>query len=330
MPKRPSASLLSGLSLLLSLTASLALVAPAAAQTFPSRPVRFIVPFPPGAINDFVARTISQKFAEVAGQPALTDNRGGGGTMVGTEFVIKSPPDGHTLLLMSVAHAINPTLYGKMPYDAQTDLAQITLVGGAPFIVVVNPAFEAKTMKDLIAIAKARPGQLHYGSSGTGGGSHLATEMLNTMAGIKLVHVPYKGAAPAITDVLGGQITMTMGTLTAVGGHLKSGKLRGLAVSSRKRSSVASDLPTIAESCCSAYDATPWWGVATTAATPQPIVRQLNGYIVKILRMPEVVSLFTAQGVDLVGSTPEEALAHLKDETQRWSKVVKDSGAKPE
>ena len=300
------------------------------AQSYPSKPVRIIVPFAPGAINDYVARAISQKFPEVFGQTLITDNRPGGGTIVGTELVVRGAPDGYTLLLVSVAHAINPALFEKLPYDAQTDLTHVTLVGAAPFVLVVNPALPAKTMKEFIALAKSKPGQLNYGSSGTGGGSHLATELLNAMAGIELTHVPYKGAAPAIVDVLGGQITLTLATITAVGGHLKSGKLRALAVSSRKRTGAAPDLPTVAQSCCAGYEASGWWNIAVTAATPKPIVAQLNTGVVKILRMPDVVSSFAAQGVDLVGSTPEEALAQLKDETVRWGKVIRDKNIKPE
>lgn len=300
------------------------------AQSYPAKPVRIIVPFAPGAINDFVARTIGQKFPDVFGQTAITDNRPGGGTIVGTELVVRGAPDGYNLLLVSVAHAINPALFGKLPYDAQTDLVHVTLVGTAPFVLVVSPSLPAKTMKELIALAKAKPGQLNYGSSGTGGGSHLATELLNAMAGIDLTHVPYKGAAPAIVDVLGGQISLTFATMAAVGGHIKSGKLRAIAVSSKKRAGVAPDLPTIAESCCAQYEATPWWGIAVTATTPRPLVTQLNGGIVKILRMPDVVSSFATQGVDLVGSTPEEALAYLKEETVRWGKVIRDGNIKPE
>lgn len=300
------------------------------AQSYPARPVRIIIPFAPGAISDYVARAIGQKFPEVFGQSLITENRAGGGTIVGTELVVRSAPDGYTLLLVSVAHAINPAFFEKLPYDAQTDLAHVTLLGGAPFVVVVNPALPAKNMKELIALAKSRPGQLTYGSSGTGGGSHLATELLNATAGIELTHIPYKGTAPAIVDVLSGQIALTLATITAVGQHARSGKLRALAVSSAKRLAAAPDLPTVAESCCAQYEASGWWNIAVTAATPRPIIGQLNSGINRILRMPDVVSSFAAQGVELVGSTPEEALTRLKEETVRWGKVIRDKNIKPE
>ena len=300
------------------------------AQSYPARPVRIIIPFAPGAISDYVARAIGQKFPEVFGQALITENRAGGGTIVGTELVVRSAPDGYTLLLVSVAHAINPAFFEKLPYDALTDLAHVTLVGTAPFVVVVNPALPAKTMKDFIALAKSRPGQLTYGSSGTGGGSHLATELLSAVAGIELTHIPYKGAAPAIVDVLSGQINLTLATITAVGQHVKNGKLRALAVSSKKRLAAAPDLPTVAESCCAQYEASGWWNIAVTAATPRPLVAQLNSGVVKILRMPDVVSSFGVQGVELVGSTPEEALARLKEETVIWGKVIRDKNIKPE
>jgi tripartite-type tricarboxylate transporter receptor subunit TctC len=196
---------------------SAALGAQALAQSYPSRSLRFIVPYAPGAINDVVARTVGQKLAETLGKAVVIDNRSGGGTIVGTEIAVRSPPDGHTLLMTSAAHAITPALYGKLPYDAMRDLTQVTVIGAAPLVLVVNPSLPAKSVKDLIALAKAKPGQLTYGSSGTGGGAHLVFEMLEAMAGIELTHVPYKGAGPAVIDVIGGQVHMTMATIVAVG-----------------------------------------------------------------------------------------------------------------
>ena len=309
---------------------SAALAAQALAQSYPSRSLRLIVPYAPGAINDVVARTVGQKLAETLGKPVVIDNRSGGGTIVGTEIAVRSPPDGHTLLMTSAAHAINPTLYGKLPYDAMRDLTQVTVIGAAPLLLVVTPSLPAKSVKDLIALAKAKPGQLTYGSSGTGGGAHLAFEMLKALAGIDLTHVPYKGAGPAVVDVIAGQVQMTMGTIVAVGPHVKSGRLRALALSSTKRSPLAPELPPLAEACCPGYDATFWWGVAVPAATPKSIVATLNAAILDVLRMPEIVERFTGQGVELIGSTPQSAAAHLKADTARWSKVIVQAGIKPE
>ena len=309
---------------------SAALAAQALAQSYPSRSLRFIVPYAPGAINDVVARTVGQKLAETLGKPVVIDNRSGGGTIVGTEIAVRSPPDGHTLLMTSAAHAINPALYGKLPFDTMRDLTQVTVIGAAPIVLVVNPSLPAKSVKDLIALAKAKPGQLTYGSSGIGGGAHLAFEMLKAMAGIDLTHVPYKGAGPAVTDVIAGQVQMTMATIVAVGPHVKSGRLRALAISSTKRSPLAPELPSVAEACCPGYDATFWWGVAVPAATPRRVVATLNAAILDVLRAPEIVERFTGQGVELVGSTPESAAAHLKADTARWSKVIMQAGIKPE
>ena len=303
---------------------------PAFPQAYPSKPIRFVVPFTPGAINDLVARTVGQKMSETFGKPVVIENRAGGGTIVGTEIVVRSPPDGYTLLLTSVAHAINPGLHPKLPFDVLRDLTQVTIIGLAPFVLVVNPSLPASSTKELIALAKAKPGHLTYGSSGSGGGAHLAMEMFKSVARIEINHVPYKGAAPAIVDVMGGEIHMTLATMVAVGAHVKSGRLRAIAVSSKRRYSLAPDLPTLAEACCPGYDATPWWGVAVPAATPKPIVAQLNGTITKILRLPEMVERFGSQGVDLVGSTPDAATAHVREQTMRWSKVVKEAGVKPE
>jgi tripartite-type tricarboxylate transporter receptor subunit TctC len=300
----------------------------ALAQAYPSKPIRFIVPYAPGAINDMVARTLGQKMAETFGKPVVVDNRPGAGTIVGTEIAARSPADGHTLLLVSVAHSINPALRTDLSFDVLRDFTPVTLVGFAPFVLVVNPSMKVASTKELIALAKAQPGKLTYGSSGNGGGAHLAMEMLKSVTGTNINHVPYKGAAPAITEVISGQIHMTMATVVAVGAHVKAGRLRAIAVSSKQRYSAAPDLPTIAEACCANYDATPWWGVAVPAGTPKAIVEQLNATILKILRMPDIVERFTSQGVDLTGSTSAAAAAHLKEQTARWTKVVKEAGVK--
>ncbi len=303
-------------------------VSSALAQDFPRRPVRFVVPYAPGAINDAVARTIAQRLTEIWPYPTIVDNRGGGGTIVGTEIVARSLPDGHTLLLTSIAHAITPALHSRLPYDVMRDFAYVTQIGYGPFLLVVHPGLAADSVKSLIALARSKPGQIIYGSSGVGAGAHLATELFASAAGIKLVHVPYKGGGPAIADLLAGQVHLTFATHVAVGGHVKASKLRPLAVSSAKRARALPDLPTMAEACCPGYDAAPGWGIAVPAATPKALIDRLHGTIVGVVRQPEIVERFAAQSVEITGSTPAEATAHMKNELVRWAKAVKDSGAK--
>ncbi len=307
----------------------LALVAGFAhAQDFPLRPVRFVVPYAPGAINDAVARMLAQRLTETWPHPVIVDNRGGGGTIIGTEIVARSPPDGHTMLLTSVAHAITPALHKKLPYDVMRDFAYVTRVGYGPFLLAVHPGLAVDSVKGLIAVAKAKPGQISYGSSGIGGGAHLATEVFKSMAGIDLVHVPYKGGGPAIADLLAGQVQLTFATPIALGGHIKAGRLRALAVSSATRARALPDLPTMAEACCPGYDAAPGWGVAVPAATPRPVIERIHASVAGILRQPEVVERFAAQSVEITGGTPAQATAHMRTELVRWAKAVKDSGAK--
>jgi len=298
------------------------------AQDFPRRPVRFVVPYAPGAINDAVARTLAQRLTEIWPHPTIVDNRSGGGSIVGTEIVARSQADGHTLLLTSIAHAITPALHKKLPYDVMRDFTYVTQVGYGPFLLVVHPGVAADSVKALVGLAKAKPGQVIYGSSGVGAGAHLATELFKSMAGIDLVHVPYKGGGPAIADLLAGQIHLTFATQVAVGGHVKAGKLRPLAVSSAKRARMLPDLPTMAEACCPGYDAAPSWGVAVPAGTPKAIVDQLNSAIVGVLRQPAIIERFAAQSVELTPSTPAQETARMQAELARWARAVKDSGAK--
>jgi tripartite-type tricarboxylate transporter receptor subunit TctC len=300
----------------------------AVAQDFPRRPVRFVVPYAPGAINDAVGRTLAQRLTEIWPHPTIVDNRSGGGSIVGTEIVARSQPDGHTLLLTSIAHAITPAMHKKLPYDVMRDFAYVTQVGYGPFLLVVYPGLGADSVKSLVALAKAKPGQIIYGSSGVGAGAHLATELFKSMAGINLVHVPYKGGGPAIIDLLAGQVQLTFATQVAVGGHLKAGKLRALAVSSAKRARVLPELPTMAEACCPGYDAAPSWGVAVPAATPKATVDRLHSAIVGVLRQPEIIERYAAQSVELVTGTPAEETARMQSELARWARAVKDSGAK--
>lgn len=297
-------------------------------QEYPRRPVRFVVPYAPGAINDAVARMLAQRLTESWLHPVIVDNRPGGGTIAGTEIVARSAPDGHTLLLTSVAHAITPALHRKLPYDVMRDFAYVTYIGYGPFVLAVHPSLNVDTVNGLIALARSKPGQLSYGSSGVGGGAHLATEIFKSMASINVVHVPYKGGGPAIADTLTGQVHMTFATPIALGGHIKSGRLKALAVSSATRAKALPDLPTMAEACCPGYDAAPGWGVAVPAATPQAVVDRLNVAVVGILRQPEVVERYTAQSVEIAATSPAEAKAHMQSEVQRWAKAVKFSQAR--
>ncbi len=321
----PSIAMTTARALLLTL---LVAATPVCAQEFPRRPVRFVVPYAPGAINDTVARLIAQRLTETWPHPTIVDNRAGGGSIVGTEIVARSQPDGHTLLLTSIAHAITPAMHARLPYDVMRDFAYVTQIGYGPFLLVVNPATGVDSVKALIALAKAKPGQIAYGSSGVGAGAHLATELFKTAAGINLVHVPYKGGGPAIADLLAGQVALTFATQVAVGGHVKAGKLRALAVSSGQRSKALPDLPTMAEACCPGYDAAASWGVAVPAATARAIIERLNGAIVASLRQPAVVDRFAAQSVEITAGTSAEAAAHMKSELARWAQAVRTSGAK--
>ena len=318
----------------LSLTATLAILAPhaaAAADAYPAKPVRFVVAFPPGGGTDIIARSIAQKLAERIAQQVVVDNRPGAGGNIGTDMVAKSAPDGYTLLMGSAGPlAINASLFGKMPFDPIKDLAPVTLAASTPNVLVVHPALRAATLKELIALAKARPGEINFASSGHGTPAHLAGELFNLMAGVKMVHVPYKGAAPALADLLGGQVQIMFSTMPPALPHVRDGKLRALAVTSAKRSPAAPELPTVDETALPGFEANTWHGVVVPAGTPGAIVARLNREIVAILHLPDVVERFSSQGAEALGSTPEEFAAYIKSETLKWAKVVRDSGAKAE
>ena len=317
-----------------SLSAALAvsaLHAAAAAEAYPAKPVRFVVAFPPGGGTDIIARSIAQKLAERLAQQVVVDNRPGAGGNIGTDIVAKSAPDGHTLLMGSAGPlAINASLFGKMPFDPIRDLAPVTLAASTPNVLVVHPSLRAATIGELIALAKARPGEINFASSGHGTPAHLAGELFNSMAGVKMVHVPYKGAAPALADLLGGQVQLMFSTMPPALPHVKDGKLRALAVTSAKRSPAMPELPTVDEIALPGFEANTWHGVVVPAGTPAAIVARLNREIVAILHLPEVVERLSAQGAEPVGSTPEEFAAYIRSETLKWAKVVKESGAKAE
>jgi tripartite-type tricarboxylate transporter receptor subunit TctC len=292
--------------------------------------VRLIVPFTPGAINDLIARLLAAKLAEAWRQQVVVDNRPGAGTVIGTDLVAKATPDGHTLLLVSAAFAINPTLYAKLPFDPVRDFAPVTLVGAAPFVMVAAPALPVRSVRELVALAKAKPGQLSYASTGIGATAHLVGEMLKTAAGIDLVHIPYKGFAPALTDVIAGQVQVTYGTYSTLAPHMQAGRIRALAVTSAQRSQVAPELPTIAEAGYPNFNATAWWGVVVPARVPAAFIQKLQTDLVGIVRQPEMRERLAREGVDAAGDRPEQFAAFIRAEIERWGAAVKQSGAKPE
>ncbi len=318
----------------LSLAATLAILTPQAAaapDAYPSKPVRFVVAFPPGGGTDIIARSIAQKLAERIAQQVVVDNRPGAGGNIGTDIVAKSAPDGYTMLMGSAGPlAINTSLFAKMPFDPIKDLEPVTLAASTPNVLVVHPSLRAATVKELIALARAKPGEINFASSGHGTPAHLAGELFNSMAGVRMVHVPYKGAAPALADLLGGQVQLMFSTMPPALPHVKDGKLRALAVTSAKRSRATPELPTVDEIALPGFEANTWHGVVVPAGTPAAIVARLNREIVAILHLPDVVERLSGQGAEALGSTPEEFAAYIKAETLKWAKVVRDSGAKAE
>ena len=299
------------------------------ADAFPAKGIKIIVPFPPGGLNDVVARALGVRMTERWNVPVVTENRPGGGTIIGTEVVAKSAPDGYTLLLTSLAHAINPSFYKSLPYDPVKSFAPITLIGSSPFILIVRPTLPVSNLREFIALAKAKPG-LTYSSTGSGGSSHLMGEMLKSMAKIDIVHVPYKGMTPAVTDLIGGQVDFTFGTYSSVGSHIKAGRVRAIAVSSAKRLAIMPELPAIAEAGYPDYDANPWWGLVAPAGTPPPVIAKLNAEAVRIIKLPEVIQPLRDQGVDVAASTPAEYAKHFEHDVQRWGAIVRASGAQAE
>jgi tripartite-type tricarboxylate transporter receptor subunit TctC len=320
---------------LLSLPALLAplLLAPAgaAAQSWPSKPLRYIVPFPPGGGADLVARAVAQKLNEQAGLSVVVENRPGAGTIVGAEAAARSAPDGYTLFMGSnTTNAINPNLHPKLPYDTLKDFAPVTRLSAFPNILVVHPSMPVKSVKDLITLGKARPGQLNYGSSGSGTPAQLAGVMFGDAAGVKMVHVPYKGSAPALAALIGGETQLMFASLGSSLTFIKSGRLRPLAVTSAKRSAAIPEMPTIAESGFPGFEAITWHGLMVPAGTPAPIVQRLNAETVKILRQPDFVAWLLSQGADATPSTPEEFTTFLKAELALYARLVKQSGMKPD
>ena len=301
------------------------------AQDYPSRPLRLIVPTAPGGGTDFTGRLVAAKLSESLGQQVVVENRGGGGGSVGADNAAKSTPDGYTLLLGSIAtHAVNPALYKKLPYDHLKDFAPVSLIGTVPNAMVVHPSVPVKSMQEFIAYAKANPGKINYGSSGVGSPPHLSMELLRSMTGINLVHVPYKGAGPALADLLGGQMQAMCTSLAGLINFIKSGRVRALGVTTAKRNPQLPDVPTIVESGIPGYEVTIWYAVFAPVATPKAIVQKLNTEMVKALNSLEMKERMALQGMDPAPSTPAELTAFVKIETAKWAKAAKDSGATAE
>ena len=297
-------------------------------QAYPVKPVRFIVGFPAGGATDVVARTISQKLGESLGQPVIVDNRAGAASNIGAELVATSPKDGHTILMGTVSTSINPSLYKKLAYDPLRDFTAVSHVSSTPFLFVVHPSLPARSVKELIALAKSKPGELNFGSAGSGSGGHLFVEMFGSMARLKFLHVPYKGAAPATTATLSGETIFMFDNIVTTLPLARAGKLRPLAVTTATRSAAAPEIPTIAEAGVPGYDANAWFGVFAPAGTPQPVINRLNAEIVKIVKLPEMRERFLALGAEPVGSSAEQFGAFFRNEVAKWAKVVKESGAR--
>ncbi len=299
---------------------------------YPNHPVRIVVPFPAGGTTDILARATAQKLTETLGQPFVVENRPGAAGNIGAEIVAKSPPDGYTMLMGTVGtHAINASLYEKMPYDHVKDFVPVVLVAGVPNVLVVHPSVPAKSVQELIAYAKANPGKLNFASSGSGTSIHLSGELFKTMTGVSMQHVPYKGSAPALADLTGGQVQLMFDNLPSALPLIKAGKLRALAVTSLARASALPDVPTVAESGLPGFEASSWFGLLAPAGTPKDVVTKVNAEVAKWLATPEAKEKLAAQGAIVAsGLTPDDFTRHIASETTKWQKVVKDSGAKVE
>jgi len=316
--------------LLLGLAVLLLATPPAFAQgNYPTRPIRLVVPFPAAGTTDILARAVAQHLSVVFGQQVVVDNRPGAGGNIGSDLVAKAAPDGYTLLMGTVGtHAINPSLYSRMPYDAVKDFSPVILVAGVPNVLEVNPSLPVKSVQELIAYAKTNPGKLNFASSGSGTSIHLSGELFKTMTGVQMTHVPYKGSAPALTDLVGGQVQLMFDNLPSSIAFIKAGKLRALAVTTLTRSSALPDVPTIAESGVPGFDASSWFGVLAPAGTPHEVVAKLNAEIAKWLATPEAKEKLASQGAIAFGGSPEDFARHIATESTKWAKVVKESGAK--
>ena len=302
----------------------------ASARSYPTKAIRLIVPFAPGGSNDITARLVGQKFSDSFGQQVVIDNRTGASGIIGTDIAAKAPPDGYTVLMMSLTFAVNPSLYRKLPYDTEKDLVPVTLVASAPLMLVVHPSVPAKSVQELIAYAKSNPGKLNFGSGGPGTTPHLAGEMLKMMSGTQMTHVPYKGGGPALVDLMGGQIQLMLENIPSTLPLAKSGKVRALAVTALKRSSLVPEVPTLDEAGHKGYEIVGWNGLFVPTGTPQGIVSLLHATTVKALAQPDMKERLMALGAEAVGSSPNEFKAFLHAEIAKWAQVVKRAGLKVE
>src|SRR5688500_3626062 len=310
-------------------TAVLAAASTPAAAQYPNKSIKMIVPFPPAGSTDISARAVAAKLGERLGQPVVIENKPGAGGNIGSDMAAKSAPDGYTLLVGTVGtHAINSSLYSKMPYDHQKDFVPVILLSTTPNVLVVNPGLPVATVRDVITLARSKPGELTFASSGSGTSIHLSGELFNSMAGTKMQHVPYKGSGPMLIDLISGQVNMAFDNLSAAIQHIKAGKLKALATTGSKRAPLLPDLPTISEAGLTGYDSTSWNAVFAPAGTPRAIVDRLNKELRAILETPETRKFFADAGAEAGGGTPEDLAKFVAAETAKWSKAVKDSGAK--
>ncbi|MCE9641345.1 MAG: tripartite tricarboxylate transporter substrate binding protein [Betaproteobacteria bacterium] len=300
------------------------------AQNFPTRPLRIVVPYAAGGSTDVLARMVGQKLTAVLGQPVVIDNRTGAGTIIATEIVARAAPDGYTLLMATPPLTIAAALYEKLPFDTERDFAAVTNIAATSNVLVVHPAVPAQSVKELVALAKANPGKFTFGSSGVGGASHLAVELFRSMAGIELVHVPYKGGALAVTDLLGGRLTLMFANLTTVQGHIKTGRVRALAIGTAQRSLVVPDLPTVAAAGVPGYEANNWNGVVAPAGTPRAVIERLRREIKAAVDAPEMRERLLQNAFEPIADTPAEFARYLATERVKWGKVVREAHVKPE
>lgn len=311
-------------------TAALTLPALTLAQAFPAKPVKIVVPYPPGGTNDIVVRLLAQKLGDSMGQPFVVENKPGASGNLGAEQVARAAPDGYTLLLVTTGHSIHPSLYKNLRYNIKTDLTPVSELTRGPMLVMVTPSLPYKTVQDVIAAAKARPGSINFGSAGNGSSTHLATELLSSMAGVKMTHIPYSGSAPAMADVMAGNAQLVMDLMFSALPQVNGGKLRAIAITGAKRSPLLPGVPTVAESGVPGFETLAWNGLMAPANTPKPIIDKLNAEIRKALDAPEMKERLRAQGFEPSPGTPEQFGALIRSEIDRWAKVVKTSGAKVE